>query len=57
MSGFIFDDEVIFFVPGEVNILLTPDDGSDPYPATARLDSWKGSIEGKPVVTIPLEEA
>lgn len=56
-SGLIFDDEVVFFFPGNANIRVTPADGSEPYVATAHVDSWKGSIDGKPIVTIPLEEA
>lgn len=58
-SGLIFDDDedIVFFFPGNADVWVTPADGSEPYAKTVHVDSWKGSIDGKPIVTIPLEEA
>jgi hypothetical protein len=55
--GFIMDEEVAFFVPGDAQVKITSADGSPPYEATVQIDSWSGSINGLPIVTIPLEEA
>lgn len=57
-GGLIHDDEegVVFFVPGTFQVHITPVDGSDPYEAVAEVDEWHGTIDGKPIITIPFEE-